>query len=411
MLGSCVCTLAADPPVKLKAFYTSEAEKNRMIIIIRFLNTNDVLVNFILDPKQGAPYDSRSYELVDQQGNPVSFQPIVDDLEPGYLASNVRLLPASQLDTAQTYKLTIKEGKLVFVLTADGKTNIVQNAETQFTLVGSNFVENVNYFERESSAIRQNSFQLLGGSAGGVGTAKLTLDKSRFVGLDWVNARFEGSADFSLDNADKTKYFDNISGELSLYSPVELFKNDPINRRYSELSIHFKTDSDQDFKTTDGLLGIQYGIYPKDPLTRWLGTLFVRTNTHAGALIVLGYDYAHNLAGGTSTNAIPLGINTDTADHRTTALMRWRVPVLQDFDFSFLPTLGGRYDLDLDLELKGVYDINARRFLDQSRVSLEFTRSNDVRFKPVFVFTWARGKEGPTWKEVNTLLAGMKISF
>ena len=391
--------------------YEPEPARNRMVILINFLDPEGVPGFEALDLTQGAPFDSRSYELTDEQGNPVPFQPVTDDLEEGILASHIKLLPKDRLSPGTNYRLKIHEGVLVFKVKVGEHTQIVRNKELTYTLEGEEFKLNVDYFERERSGAGTRSVQLLGGSAGGVGSARLRFDKARFVGLNWLHFRLEGSADFALDTDDSGEYYNNVSGEMSFYTPIELFPKSDTRRRYMELAMHAKTESDQEFTVTDGLMGVKCAIYPKDSLTRWLGTLFVPTNTHVGALLIVGYDYVQNLGGDATATAASSGIDTERADHRATALLRWRVPMLDNFDFSFLPALGGRYDLDLDLELKGVYDVQSDRFLDQSRISLQFTRVNEDRFKPSLVFTWARGKEAPTWKEVNALLAGLKLSF
>jgi hypothetical protein len=400
--------LRAEPLVQLHASITPAQSANglQMIFMIDFRvkSGNDWIPaeDLILAITLGAPYDSRSYELTDPKGNPIPVTPTVEAGE--LLAGHIRLVPKEAPKPSEQYSFKVLPGKLVFQVPVNGITVTETNAGASFILKGSDFQQNFDYFEREKAALRQSSFQLLGGSLGGVLTAKLILDQSRFLDVDWMNLRLEGDADITLSVGDRTNYFNNITGDLSLYRSFEFLG------RYSEIDVHGKTESDQTFEMTDVSAGARYALYPKDPITTTLGSIFVRTNDHAGALLILGYDYVKHAAGN-STIQTSTGINTHEADNRASAILRWRVPVARDYDFSFLPALGGRYDLDIDLELKGVYDIEASHFLDQSRVSLQFTRAFQDRFKPAFVFTWARGKEAPTFREVSALLAGMKLSF
>ena len=351
----------------------------------------------------GAPFDAASYLLADAEGKQIAVKPL-PPTQPGLL-NFVLLEPASPLKV-EDHSLKILADKMFLV--ADGKTNALP--ETELKLTKQQIEGSKRHFERDQAFVTENSVELAGGSAGGTATIRLSVERNQFAGLDWAGFRVNGSADLALDGDDRDEFFNNISGELDFFAPLLIGENSA-NPRYSELSGHAKTESDQEFETTDGVAGVRFAIYPKDPVTRWLGTLFVPTNNHLGPLVIVGYDYAKNLAGDPDANAAASGINTERANHRLNGLLRWRVPLLENFDFSFLPALGGNYNVDLDLELKGVYNINAERFLDQSRASIQFSRTSTDRFKPAFVFTWARGKEAPTWKEINVLLAGLMVSF
>jgi hypothetical protein len=131
-------------------------------------------------------------------------------------------------------------------------------------------------------------------------------------------------------------------------------------------------------------------------------------------LFVFGYDYAKNVHGDTAAVAASTGVNTAHGTHQGSAILRLRMPILRNQDFSFLPALGGKYNVDLEADLKGVYDSSASKFLDQSRVTLAFTYVGNAeldKHKPSLILSWQRGKEGPTYEQISSLLAGLRLSF
>jgi len=390
---------AEEGPVRIRASYTPELEATppRMVISIKF--QTEVASNKwknaeqILYRDKGFPYDSATYILKDSNGNPLKARPLVDSQADAML-SKVDLLLAEPLNVKNEYELTVVGGNLVFKLPAGDFTNSTAN----LVLKGAAFERNTQRLEERAKV--SNKVEFLGGSAGGVSSIAITVDNSRFLGVDWMNLRLDGKADFTLVSKERTNFFNSISAEASFYRPFE------IHGRYSEASFHARMESDQAFNIVDGLLGAQYAFFPKDPVSSWLSRVFVHTNVDVGPLFIFGYDYVHNLKGETGASKI----NTEQADHRASGLLRWRVPIANDYDLSF-PTLAGRYNIGVDFELKGVYDITAEKFLDQSWLSLVFERQNSDRFKPALVLTWARGKSAPTFQQVNALLAGLQLKF
>jgi hypothetical protein len=124
-----------------------------------------------------------------------------------------------------------------------------------------------------------------------------------------------------------------------------------------------------------------------------------------------GSNYVRNIKGDASQVAASTGVDTENGTHQASATLRLRIPLLRDQDFSFLPALGGRYDADLEADLKGLYDSSAGKFLDQTRLTLALTYVGGGDLRPALTFTWARGKEGPTYQQISSLLAGIRLSF
>jgi hypothetical protein len=408
---------AADAdPVQYDAQYVQLT--NEWAIKIRFLTPLRKILPRALDTSKREPYEAASYELKDAQGSPISVTVDSAPADTPFVGS-IFLKPATLLD-GDKYTLTIKAKKLTFKLAGNPNPVILPAADTQVEVQG--LKRNKAFFQKQEGFTSESSLELAGGSPGGIGSFRLLFQRLDEMEDFRLGMRLSGSADLTLDSDDREEFFNNVSGELSVLAMTGTPSETSVDPRYWELSLHAKTESDQSFDTTDGLVGLKFGIYPKDPITRWLGTVFVPTNNHIGPLIFAGYDYVHNLGGQPAASALANDINTGRADHRVAALLRWRIPLLERKEFSLLNVLDGTYNVDLDLELKGVYDINASEFMDQTRISVAFTRvgkrnvvlskpEEESRFKPAFVFTWARGKEGPTWKEVNALLAGLKISL
>jgi len=57
-----------------------------------------------------------------------------------------------------------------------------------------------------------------------------------------------------------------------------------------------------------------------------------------------------------------------------------------------------------------IYDLVKGQFLVEEKISFEITPATDKN-KASFVLTYANGKATPTFKNVNTILAGIKLPF
>lgn len=406
LLGFSAVTSYGEDPVKIVANAVPNLASKQTVIQITFMEkeNGDWFAARVLDPTQGEPYQPTSYLLTESGGPAVTFT--IQPPSGTFLQGNVKLSTILPLDENKDYDLKIIAGKLVFKVGTGNNTTIVQNSETTLTIKGKQVADsNARVTSRSNSG---SSIALLGGTPGGVGTAKLVLDESHFAGSQWVGLRIEGSADFTLSSQDRSNYFNSIAGELSAY---HVFPH--VFDRQVELSIHEKIQSDQTFKLVNNLAGAKFAVRPRDPFTAWLGRVFVSDNDRESALVFVGYDYAKNMSGSGSASAVAAstGIDTRKGSHQVTALLRLRIPIRRDQDLSFIPALGGRYDIDLESDIKGFYDSSAGRILDQSRISIAFTKADSTDFKPALLLSWERGKEGPTYQQISALLAGLRLNF
>lgn len=393
---------ADEAPVELRARYSSVAGKAQPMLVLEFYTIKGDrrrLTASILDWKQGAPYDPATYTLTDAGGKKVDATPVAEQLG-DELGDSVAFVLKNKLATGSKHTLKVAAGKMFFKL----RTGMVSNAEVNLE-ISAEAIDKVNEsMEEDKSGSSVNSIQLAGGTAGGIGEIRYTLRRYEFLNSSWLNMEVNASADFTLVSKDRNDYFNNITGEINFF---RVFTS---GKWPFEIGLHGKTESDQTFEVTDGLIGAKIATRLQDPITRWIGSV-LQTNSHAPPLLIFGYDYAHNLGDNGPDTLSAIGVDTRAADHRLTGILRWRIPLATAYEFKLLPGLTGKYDLDLDLEAKGVYDINAEKVLDKSALSLVFRRTSDQKFKPAFSFTWARGKEGPTFNEVHALLAGMKLEF
>jgi hypothetical protein len=394
---------AAEPEILLKPEYVFRERANppRWIVSVRFWIVQDNKTNIakrILVVTNGAPFEADTYQLVNKANNqPVILSPI-PDLSSGPFISTLDLLPGAPLNN-NDYELTIPANKIFFRF--PGSQTNVPNREMKGTISGTNIQVNL---EHGNTNTFQQRIAFFGGTPGGVSSIDLTYRSREFLNVEWLNIDFSAKADFALSSRDRKEFFNSILGGATIWYPV------PCGSFYSEAGLHEKLESDQEFDLVNNLLGVHYAVFPKFRITDWMSRVFVRDAVEVPPLVILSYDYAHNIKGDESSVAADTRVDTGKADHRFAALLRWRLPIAQDYNFSFVPPLGGRYDVDVDFEVKGMYDSSAEKFLDQSWISLNFTRRSQG-VKPSFSFTWARGKAGPTFEEVNALLAGVKLEF
>ena len=57
-----------------------------------------------------------------------------------------------------------------------------------------------------------------------------------------------------------------------------------------------------------------------------------------------------------------------------------------------------------------IYDIKDGKFFVENKLSVELTPAGDKK-KASFILTYANGKATPTFQNVDTILAGLKLPF
>lgn len=395
---------AQDSPVDLRVSYSSVTAQAKPMLVLEFYTKRGERWKRaveILDASQGAPFDAASYELKDSEGTAITASPVPEALN-GRLGDSIAFILQRKLDETKDHTFKVLAGRLHFKV---GGSNVV-SAGTSLTIPKSRIGDINTVMDADKLGKSENSIELAGGNVGGIGSIRYRYSRYEFLNADWLNLELNAKADFTLSPDDREDFYNSVKAELNFFHALNLAPD----AWHAEFGVHARTESDQTFDLTDGLIGAQFAVRLDDRVTRRVGNLFTK-NDRATPLVILGYDYVQNLSGSDAAVVADTGIDTRRADHRVQALLRWRIPLARSYDFSFLGPLKGAYDLDLDLEAKGLYDINAEEFLDQSRVSLVFRQSSDKQFRPAFSFTWARGKEAPTFKQVSAFLAGMKLEF
>lgn len=410
LASSAISGLAADRHVKISASYSLESVVDREVVNVFFMTQRGdehvwKAAPEILDPSSGAPDSPDTYELTDENGQKVEVTPILGPKETA-LKSNIKLIPASRLKKDAEYRIKIHGGKLVFKVASGASTLTESNEESVFVLSKEQIRAVDLDMDRLQTGLKRNSIELGGGNAGGIGSAKLTLEKYGSKELNVWGARLDGSADFTLSSRDRSNYLNSISGELALFKIWHPQHFAPV-----EFDVHGKVQTEQTFKLVDGFFGTRAAFYSPDPVTAWISGAFCGESDRAPALLLVGYDYVHNLSGDNLGVVNRTGVNSKDGSHQVSGTLRWRIPLLRKQDLNFLPALKGTYDVDIEMDLKGAYDSTSSKFLDQSQIALTLTRMNSANFKPAFTFAWVRGKEGPTYEQISALLAGMKLSW
>jgi hypothetical protein len=406
LLAAILCHLAANltaQTVELAGGVVPKTDANKLKIALQLTFQIDGKNKTILLPKEGSPFSPESYVLVDEKKETIPVTPVIDkdtiEQDPPPLLRSITLYPAKDLSEKGSYSLTVKQGVLFFQVVDGSETNTVGNKETTLSISGEADVRPAqDYVEKRQTG--KSKVELGAGTPGGVGSIELVYDKSRFLHVDWMNLRVKGNADLTLSEADRADYFNSIVGEAMFYRPVR-FAN-----HYSELSVGGKAEADQTFNLVNAGVSAKWAWFVKNGVTDRLGHIFVKDAVSVPPLLVLSYDYLENARDTDSVSG------DDESHHRATALVRYQLPISKELDLSALPALGGKFDLSVDFEIKGVYDSTSEKIHDQSWISLVFEKSSGPdRFKPAFSFTWARGKAAPTFQQVSAFFAGLKLSF
>ncbi|MGH3055746.1 MAG: hypothetical protein ACRDL7_12300, partial [Gaiellaceae bacterium] len=255
------------------------------------------------------------------------------------------------------------------------------------------------------------------------------------------NLQLRGTADFNFQAARRGEYFNSLTGELkffdaTLWDMVGLLKQG----RYLEFDAHGRVESDQTVDNVDALGGVRASMYTKDPISGFLSTLFVPKREFVAdgkktllpveavvsPLITFACDYVSEV---TDQSSVPGGgskPDTSGGNARLDAGFYWSMPLARGLTAEkanvpapvaaiaslFSGPFGGQApDIDALFELHGWYDAAAADFLDQSKISLVFSRRTPSNVKTSIALTWARGQAAPTFNEISTLLAGLRLAF
>lgn len=415
--------IAAPAPKVIVEFSINHDPKTgpENVILITFNNPemSEQLTNLV-HIGEGAPLDPKSYGLKAKIDGTETIIPITAispiGVTAGYASSlSLNIDPKYALSTTNEYSLIIRKGTLYL---RDNPTTVSANSDNTFPLDSKDLAIDETFVKPRG---RQNKFAIHGGTGGGVGSFLYTYRASKINGRDWLNAEAELKGDFNFQSNNKQKYFNNMVGEVKLVAPFKWYlpgtkEGEKIAKsRYSEVDVHFRMESDQTFANADKIIGASIGTYLKDPISKMLTAYYPlngftkATEPPVSPLLIVGYDYASRVTTDKNPSNVP-AIDTHDGNNRLRALLYWSMPFGRQLDLGLIG-ITRRVDVDTLFEVGGIYDFRVQKFLDQSRISLNLSPSTASQTRMVYSLSWERGKAAPTFKDVNAILAGLKVSF
>jgi hypothetical protein len=376
-----------------------ETQQPRVRLKILDAQTNQVEV---LLTEKGFPFDSDTYDFRTDNGRIIKLRPRSVSKN---LVSQLTLIPVTPLLSGSGYTLDVPAGKLYFLV------NGVEIPGPAFHAVIPADLAMISFKYAQPDLV-EKKISLMGGNVGGVAALHLAARQTHFLEVPWLNVDLVGDAQITLDPKQSTNFFNHIEGEVRAWYPVNQWG------RHGEFFLHSKLESDERFENIDSLFGGGLAFFTKDPVSKYLSRLFTK-DTIVTPLIIVGYDYVHELKDDAAKN-----IDSGENSSRLTALLRWQLPVARSLTLGSFGETEYVFDIDVDFELKGIYDTRAGKFLDQSWITLELTPKNKAKegqkpggegaakaVRTSITFTWARGKAGPNFDQINALLAGLKVQF
>jgi hypothetical protein len=221
--------------------------------------------------------------------------------------------------------------------------------------------------------------------------------------------------DIDLLSKDNESYFNSIVAKLSAFQ-LSLWKATESFQGAYFVGLEGSFESDKDFDTIDGAAGVAFKAHVKNPLTTFLhdaildatstrrdetGQLVPGRMLDAGVapLFSLNYDYVTH---------VKHSDNTRSGSHRFKGGFTWDWPLARKFN---VPLLSSDFDADLLVTLEAIYDVEMAVVRNNSKIVLDLhqRRAKDDGFS--FTISYERGKATPTFQNVETLLAGIKVSF
>jgi hypothetical protein len=262
------------------------------------------------------------------------------------------------------------------------------------------------------SDFNQNFLSLLGGSTdGAIVSGKLNASLGRLTSFNDVDVFLRGkaTADVKVSGSNVAGYFNSVVGELDSF--IEHQYDRPIEGAGTEeLGLRTRFESDRAFQTINATVGAAYWFTVDNDFTRWLNHFLYRSpdgdkRSLLAPAIVIGYDYVGKVHTGSGESARAV----ETSEHRLSGQLDWPFEIANGWDLSKTP-LKAIYDIDLLVDVTPICDLVKGKFLVEEKISLEIIPATDKN-KASVVLTFADGKATPTFKNVNTILAGVKLPF
>jgi hypothetical protein len=231
--------------------------------------------------------------------------------------------------------------------------------------------------------------------------------------MRFVEASAKADVDFFSKNSES--YFNSIVAKVSALQ-LNLWKATEELQGAYYIGLEGSFESDKDFNTIDGSTGLAFKAHVKNWLTTSLHNTildFTSTRTDESGQRILGRALDAGVAPLFSLNYDYVGHvkhsdDTNSGSQRLKGGFTWDWPLARKFTVSIL---NSDFDADILITLEAIYDVNMEVVRDNSKVALDLhqRRAKDDGFS--FTFSYERGKATPTFKNVDTLLAGAKMSF
>jgi hypothetical protein len=314
----------------------------------------------------------------------------------------IELVTTAKIESDASYKVTVDPGAQLHVV---GTSQPVVPKVEGYELKGSDIKRDEAYLELRNLSPK---FEILGGNGEANGSFLIRLGL-RNNETDPYAGEILAKGDFNFTSKDRTKYFNNLTGQLRGYYSTDWGDPNSSFCGYFQTGVQGKAESDQVFRNIDASGGISVYLRVKNPLTTALHSLLVpRINeTGTAPLFVFGYEGVSHVEQDQSKN---------TGNQRLTGDFYWSMPVARNIR---VPSGWGTdkifdtkmFDADFLVDLQTVYDIEIGKFTNNSKLVLDFhARSADDK-SPSFTLTYARGKATPTFQHFDAFLAGFKVPF
>jgi hypothetical protein len=360
----------------------------------------------VLDLTKGAPLNKASYKLIavkqGESDEPVEILKITASLQDENKATALNIVPKSLPKKDVTYMLKVEPGTWQF-----GPGSSYDAAKTTELKLDSANLELDQAFAAPRTL--RTKVEIAGGTIG-TGSLQIHSGLTQFSGDALWGADFLGKADFSFLARDKKKYLNSLVGELKVFGASIWNERNEDFTGFLQGGLTSRVESDQTFDTVNGTVGVGAGSYIKNPLTTFLHNNAVKLlqgkdiqEAGVAPYLFVAYDYVDHVKKGVAPN---------TGNNRARFDFDWSLPLLRGYEFP--KTLGltqQSFDADFLVQIEIIYDVRQSKFMDNSKLTLEFRPQTASDKAPSFTLTYAQGKATPTFQHFDALLAGLKIAF
>jgi hypothetical protein len=407
-LVQAVQIVEASGPVTLDARW--EEDSQGYYIKVRPVSPNGMpLSPIVIDPSSSVFAMPSSLRLIKQDGSKRTEVPVtierreriikIRPAKPDTLANHV-----IQIDnTPGTPPRLILNSNGASLEYSDGATVRPLNPADDTTLVGPTQVD------ASKLKLGDGFASLLGGAGGAVLSGKLDLSLGA-VFNDQLYLKAKANADISLGGTDPAKYFNSIVGEINATYVFENKDYFLIGRQWPEIGLVVRIESDRDFETMNGTLGLGAWITIDNAVTRAISKA-VYVGRRAGIdppnpapAVWLSYDYVGKLINDDSGSVF------QTSNNRFKANFYWPLWIAHGWNLTG-GIINSTYSIRFVADVTPIYDLGKGEAFFEEKVSLELMPETKTGKLPTFVFTYANGKAAPTFNDVNTILAGIKLPW